>query len=779
MNLFRTGLWSFLLAGLFLMFALGCADSSSQAPTLPAEGLMPASGNQSIDNGPSQESEGHECWGHYFLVVDEENMTCDVVPNRAADAHYDVTWVTDICPTCVTVKLTNFDPGTRTFWLELHTKNPCNKIGRDVRFIIDLDQTGEYDMLDPHNYTKLHDPTDIPNPFRALAIEQPNRSFLPAANHVSNFMLYISENHVPLTNIPFIIDASYPNRCQEPYEMTDIEIEGEFPPGGGGSVTVDLVSWDSQDDHGEVWLRTGGIFTAADILMTPGADVGDHGKAYTATFSNTLGGGSGLTPILIEAYTDDLGVEPYPLNDYARIFADPGGESAIAGEVFNAVTKQAVNGSTVTITNTGGGGNPLPYTVTDGTYFVTVQAGTYNVKTVHSSYFAQDTIYDVNVPPETTVYVCFGLVPKYLDDPDEAMASISGHIRDSVSGDPIVGAQATLDGGSATGGVIQARVVDEHGHYCFYAVPTYQQDNWTVHAYHPAYIPEDLDDIPSQKNKSTPQVDFDLVPLTQDAVWRETFEEGSSNVGTQQDWYYDSVNTESWPGGSGVTTYHDTHRNSDILWRVWDPISDPVQDLFYANGICQIPPDDTSDGYIAEPYEGHRYMMYCEDIDDSPGSPEPHTGSFIDEWSGSTSGGGTSTNGYNAGWAKTGPIDLSGFDELTLTTQNWWDIEAVDPSIQYDALDILISTDDVHWDRLDRLNPLAEPIPDSGNWSKAYTSAGFNMAPIWSPSLIDISEYGGNSEVWLRFDFDTRDPLYNGFRGWMVDDCVIWPYSTE
>ena len=780
MNLSRTGLWSAMLAGMLVVFALGCSGVDNNAPTLPAEGYSQSpSGTTSQAAQPALDSEGHECWGRYYLVVDEKNMSCKVVPDRASNAHYDVTWVVDICPTCVTAKLKNFDPNTRTFWIELHTKNPTKKIGRDVRFIIDLDGTGEYDMLDPDNYTKLHNLEGTANPFRALAKEQAGRTFAPASNHVEYFMLYISENHTPLSYIPFILDVSYPNRCQEPYMMTEIKIQGEFPPGGGGSVTVDLISWDSQKDWGKVWLRTGGIFTTDDIEMTPGAAVGTDGKRYSATFSNALGGGSGLTPILIEAYNADTTVEPFPLNDYARIYADPGGASAIAGEVFNSITKQAANGSVVTITNTGAGGSPLPLTVTDGTYYQTVLAGTYNVKTVHSSYFAQDTLYDVVVPPDTTVYVCFGLAPKYLDDPDEALATISGHIRDATDGTPIAGAQATLDGGPQTGGVIKARIVDEHGHYCFWAVPTYQQSNWTVHAYHPDYIPQDLTGVLSAANKTTPQVDFDLQPLTAGAVWKEDFETGSSNVGTKHDWFYDTVNAQTWPGGSGVENYHNQHRaGSDILWRVWDPVSNPVIDLFYTNGICQIPPDDTSGGWMPQPYEGHRYMWYGEEIDNTPGTPVPHTGSFIDEWAGDPMLGGYSTNGFNAGWAKTGPINLSGHTQLTLTFQSYWEIEAVDPSIQYDAMDILISTDGTHWDLLDRLNPLAEPIPDNWNWAIAYTSAGYNQAAVWSPSIIDISSYGGNSAVWLRFDFDTIDPLYNGFRSWVVDEVVIWPYSS-
>ncbi|MFH1675585.1 MAG: hypothetical protein ABIC40_01075, partial [bacterium] len=718
---------------------------------------------------------GHDTWGTYYLVINETDMTAEVIPNRTADMHFDVTWVKDICKTCVTAKVKNFDIALRLFEIELHTMNPTKKIGKDVRFIVDLDATGEYYMTDPDDYTKLFDVEGLPNPFRALAKGVTNRSYLPGSYDVSIFTLWISEAHKPIANIPFIIETSYPNRCQEPY-MIDTQVIGEFPPGGGGSVTVNCNVYDSQKDHGEVWLRTAGIFTAADILMTMGDTIGTDGRKYTATFSNTLGGGAGLTPILIEAYTDDLGVEPYPLNDYANIFADPGGASAIAGDVFNAVNKVAVNGSVVTIHDTDGGADPLPYTVTDGTYFVPVLPGPYSVQAYQSVYFMQDTKYDVVVPADTTVLVCFGLAPKYLSKPSEAMATISGVIRDSTTGDPIMGAQATLDGGSTTGGVIQARITDSRGHFCFYAVPTYQQSNWTVHAYHPNYIPQDIAGISSAANKSTPQVDFDLVPLTANAIWFENFETGTSNVGTHADWYFQRVTTSYWPGGSKVTTYHSTTEAGDILWRVWDPFTSPIQDIFYVNGECILPPDDTGEGYIPDAWEGHRYLWYGEDSDTTGGGP--HGGSFIDEWNGSVNYyGGTSSNGYNAGTAKTGPIDLTGYDELTLTLQTYWEIEAVDPSVQYDAMDVLISTDGTAWDRLDRLNPLAEPIPDYGNAQIAYTSAGYNQAAVWSPVLLDISAYGGNSTVWLRLDFDTRDPLYNGFKGWIVDDMQILPFK--
>ena len=89
--------------------------------------------------------------------------------------------------------------------------------------------------------------------------------------------------------------------------------------GEAGEVTVNLTMWDSQMDHGDVWLMTEGIFTGEgiNVQMTPGVAVGDDGLAYTATFTNTYGGASGPTPVLIAAYTSDTGSEPHPAGHLA------------------------------------------------------------------------------------------------------------------------------------------------------------------------------------------------------------------------------------------------------------------------------------------------------------------------------------------------------------------------------------------------------------------------------------------------------------------------------
>ncbi len=182
-----------LIIGMILVFTLGCSGNGTESPVLPNDGYTTPSNTQTADTGLSATSQNREVLYRGHLQVDTENMTVKVVPNRTSQLHWDVTWVKDICPNCITASLKGWDLDLRVFWIELHTQNPSNRIGRDVRFIVDLDIVlNDFDMLDPANYTKLHDPDDTPNPFVALAENQPDRMFLPAANHIAYFQLWIA-----------------------------------------------------------------------------------------------------------------------------------------------------------------------------------------------------------------------------------------------------------------------------------------------------------------------------------------------------------------------------------------------------------------------------------------------------------------------------------------------------------------------------------------------------------------------------------------------------------
>lgn len=74
-----------------------------------------------------------------------------------------------------------------------------------------------------------------------------------------------------------------------------------------------------------------------------------------------------------------------------------------------------------------------------------------------------------------------------------------------------------------------------------------------------------------------------------------------------------------------------------------------------------------------------------------------------------------------------------------------------------------------------KLNPALDPVIEGGEENRArysMTTAGFNKKPIWINEEIDISAYAGKN-IRIKFVFNTNDTLYNGFRGWFIDNLNI------
>jgi hypothetical protein len=108
-------------------------------------------------------------------------------------------------------------------------------------------------------------------------------------------------------------------------------------------------------------------------------------------------------------------------------------------------------------------------------------------------------------------------------------------------------------------------------------------------------------------------------------------------------------------------------------------------------------------------------------------------------------------------------------NDVTLTFRSWWEIESVNPS-GFDVMQVSVERSGFEGViPLTRLNPTSDP---GGSARIPYTSGGFNTAPTTNTYSVDLNAYRGQT-VRLRFSFDTRDQLYNGFRGWIVDDVVV------
>jgi hypothetical protein len=129
-----------------------------------------------------------------------------------------------------------------------------------------------------------------------------------------------------------------------------------------------------------------------------------------------------------------------------------------------------------------------------------------------------------------------------------------------------------------------------------------------------------------------------------------------------------------------------------------------------------------------------------------------------------------------------------------LAFQSWWDIEAV-AGQGFDVMTISYSIDTDHttWTELGKLNP---DQSTDGQPQEDFTSGGgIEVPPVWQPYLIDLGPVltaiktanapagippgDPTDSVELRFNFDTNDDLYNGFRGWLLDQVsATQPYTA-
>ena len=137
--------------------------------------------------------------------------------------------------------------------------------------------------------------------------------------------------------------------------------------------------------------------------------------------------------------------------------------------------------------------------------------------------------------------------------------------------------------------------------------------------------------------------------------------------------------------------------------------------------------------------------------------------------------GGTST-GPNSGSLISPYIDLRDVTDATLEFFTWWEIEGVDVD-RYDMMYVDITVDSGEtFVPLGNgsLNPLEDV--DGEPW-KPYSSGGLGNAGVWLQQRFDLSQYTGEV-VNIRFRFQTNDDLFNGFRGWFIDDFYVYADSA-
>jgi len=752
----------FMVFGVVFALVSGCSGGAA-SPTSPATGDNNTDGRSPLQERALTPADwvGHEPMAFCTFVIDTEKMTIEVLEERTIAAHWNVRPLLENplwCPNmnCIAVYLTNFDPVTKVYTIDVHLRNPTNVVGYDVRGIMFLKPDKPIALLNPDDYIDLYDPLAQINPFRSFAKTAPNRQFPPAGEYNEIYKIYIPPPP-PLFNINYAIDVSWPNNCREPYDIEDIEYTGALTP-SGGSGTISCKVYDHQDDIESVQVSLHG-FTGGTEDLTYDAVEG----VWSITFSNEYGAAVGEYQCLLSAKSTEYYLKLY---NYVTVEVIPGADQYIKGRVFDAYTMADLDGAEVSVVNQDIlGFQPAPAYVADGAYEVAVEPGTYDMQVSTVSYDIMRCT-GVIVPTEDTYEIDFGLNiygdPNY--NPYPYTGGVVGKVTDAVTGTPIPEAAVivnsedlntsnsphpTFAGGAAC---------KDSGYYSVTEICA-SPDNWM---YTPAYIWEIYCSAPGyeaeeisggfmvEHNIVVPNMHFQLTPIEpgKTVVYHEDFESG-------KDWtYYDY----SPMGYGGPSQWHVQEWDAGII------------NMCVTNGWTYLAPDEADGGIIPEPL----VSQY------NPGPNESYLwygradqGSFLGDYDPGMQipGDGGTSNIDHGGYAISPDIDPSGFSNGLLALESFWEIESQNPRM-YDYCEIFIRGDT----GVDNFIAFLNPAVDPGTSGDPISSGGHFRDGVWDHLVYDISPYMSNTKVNVVFRFYTHDNLYNGFKGWFIDNVYIYGY---
>ncbi len=415
----------------------------------------------------------------------------------------------------------------------------------------------------------------------------------------------------------------------------------------------------------------------------------------------------------------------------------------IAKMPAKAVTFQVDNNGFVTIDG-----------LEDGTYLITITLGDISVSTTII-------IGKTNYQEAASV-----VAPVSVDDngsvtkiENAIIASVSGIVIDE-NNNPIPGAVVQISGGAATNGAFASAITDENGIYML-TINTSADladalKSSTLIASASGYATVEKTNFGIEDKQNLSGVNFTLSSTqnnTSSILYQENFDTTGDN------W---TVNKLS--GTNENNTWH-LHTKSIT-----------GQNKAYVQNLVKLAPNDDSNGTIPAPI-GERCFWYGN------GTPGDETfGNFIgsQEEGDSNLSGGTSTSDNSAELISP-PIDLTGASgDIKLSFDTYWEIESVNPNQNgFDLMIVSVSDDNgTTWRDLAKLNPLNDPQTDIDRSPVPFSNTGYNSAPAWLTQeaipLVDLEKQPLSGKVIrLKFTFRTVDGLYNGFRGWMIDNVKI------
>lgn len=326
-----------------------------------------------------------------------------------------------------------------------------------------------------------------------------------------------------------------------------------------------------------------------------------------------------------------------------------------------------------------------------------------------------------------------------------AVGSISGRVVDQ-NDVPLAGASVRISGGELTNGYFASAVTDSNGEYVISNISKTASNGQPIVSFsmeasasmHATIVREEV--IVLAGLDRTENFRLNEVVYTEEPIFTDTFEQGAGDWEATGMWHI-----EAMPGNS-------------------------LYNLLVEQGYVSFAPDEVSDfAYLPQAYQGGHVWWY--------GAAD--TGTFIGTLAANNTplSGGRSTSS-NSGTLTSPVIDLSAATNPQLDLQTWWEIESVNPnSSGYDLMRVQVSQNGGGFVTVRTLNPYVDPN-DADREAKPFSSAGYNRMPVWANETLDLSEYAG-SEIRIRFAFATVDSLYNGFRGWVLDNLRVVDISYD
>ncbi|MGH7538003.1 MAG: carboxypeptidase regulatory-like domain-containing protein [Gemmatimonadales bacterium] len=435
----------------------------------------------------------------------------------------------------------------------------------------------------------------------------------------------------------------------------------------------------------------------------------------------------GPIPILVSASDGAAAPIEVPLLAVAN--------GVLLGEVRDAVTYNLIVGATVRLGPVGGALDRQATTGADGSFrFEAVAPGTYQAEATAAGYVV-NTAANVSIIDVTGGDIAradFALPPT---SSTQRFGSLSGRVFDQ-NGTPFAGATVTISGGSQTNGVFRATVTQSDGTYALIGIVLDDVNGAPITSFvvevSAASRASASRTVTLVQNQTVTNLDLRLgagVPVT--VFFTDGFESGMA-----------------WTA-SGFW-------NQNRLLGLRNSANPTYVDLA---------PDDSSGGSLPAPAAGTFALWYGE----------PASGNFLGQQDpNDTEKSGGTSQVPNEGTVLSPAFAIPATSQrATLRFDTWFEIESQNPNENgFDIMSIQVQDEATGiTTELGRLNPFEDPtfFPRSAT---PYTSAGFNRAPVWRPVFVDLSAFRGQT-VRIGFAFTTVDQLYNGFRGWIIDNVQV------